>query len=51
MPFTAKNIAEHATAREELIAKTGRMAVPVILVGDEVIVGFDRGRLKRLLEL
>jgi glutaredoxin len=51
VPFTAKDIAEDATAREELIAKTGRMAVPVILVGDEVIVGFDRGRLKRLLEL
>jgi len=25
------------------------MAVPVITVADEVIVGFDRGRLKRLL--
>jgi hypothetical protein len=37
------------TAREDLVAKTGRMAVPVITVGDEVIVGFDRGRLKRLL--
>jgi hypothetical protein len=36
-------------AREELIAKTGRMAVPVITVDDEMIVGFDRGRLKRLL--
>ncbi len=38
-------------AREELVAKTGRMAVPVITVDDEVIVGFDRGRLKRLLGL
>jgi hypothetical protein len=38
-------------ARETLIAKTGRMAVPVITVGDEVIVGFDRGRLQRLLGL
>jgi hypothetical protein len=36
-------------AREELIAKTGRMAVPVITADDEVIVGFNRGRLKRLL--
>ncbi len=36
-------------AREELIARTGRMAVPVITVGDEVVVGFDRGRLKQLL--
>jgi len=25
------------------------MAVPVITVDDELIVGFDRGRLKRLL--
>jgi glutaredoxin 3 len=47
--FSAKNVAEDAGAREELIAKTGRMAVPVITIGDEVVVGFDRGRLKRLL--
>jgi glutaredoxin len=47
--YTAKNVAEDAMAREELIAKTGRMAVPVITVDDEVIVGFDRGRLQRLL--
>ena len=36
-------------ARHELVARTGRMAVPVITVDDEVIVGFDRGRLQRLL--
>jgi glutaredoxin 3 len=47
--FTAKNVAEDAAARDELLARTGRMAVPVITVDDEVIVGFDRGRLKRLL--
>lgn len=45
----AKNVTEDAAAREELIAKTSRMAVPVITVDEEVIVGFDRGRLKRLL--
>ena len=38
-------------AREELIARTGRMAVPVITVDDEVVVGFDRGRLQRLLDI
>jgi glutaredoxin 3 len=42
-------VAEDASAREELRAKTGRMAVPVITVGDEIVVGFDRGRLQRLL--
>ncbi|MBI1726671.1 MAG: glutaredoxin family protein [Candidatus Rokubacteria bacterium] len=49
MEFTARNVAEDPGARDELVAKTGRMAVPVITVDDEVIAGFDRGRLKRLL--
>lgn len=49
--FEAKNVAEDEAARAELIARTGRMAVPVIVVGDEVVVGFDRGRLQRLLGL
>ncbi|PYM11679.1 MAG: NrdH-redoxin [Candidatus Rokuibacteriota bacterium] len=47
--FTAKNVAEDTAARDELLARTGRMAVPVIAVDDEVVVGFDRGRLQRLL--
>lgn len=51
MTFEAKNVAEDETARAELMAKTGRMAVPVIVVGDEVVAGFDRGRLQRLLGL
>ena len=51
MEFTAKNVAEDPVALEELRARTGRMAVPVITIGDDVVVGFDRGRLKRLLGL
>jgi len=47
--FVAKNVAEDAAARDELIARTGRMAVPVITIADDVVVGFDRGRLQRLL--
>jgi glutaredoxin 3 len=49
--FTAKNVAEDDAARAELLARTGRLAVPVIVVGDEVVAGFDRGKLKRLLGL
>jgi glutaredoxin 3 len=47
--FVAKNVAEDTAAREELLARTGRMAVPVITIDHEVVVGFDRGRLQRLL--
>jgi glutaredoxin len=49
--FTAKNVAEDITAREELTQKTGRMSVPVLVVDGEVVVGFDRERLSRLLNL
>jgi len=36
---------------EELVEKIGRRATPVIVVDDQVIVGFDRGKLQRLLGL
>ena len=40
---------EDQEAREELVRRTGQMAVPVILVDEEVVVGFDKGRLEQLL--
>lgn len=45
VPFEAKNVTEDQAAGEELVAGTGRSALPVIIVGDEVVSGFDRGRL------
>jgi hypothetical protein len=44
-------VGEDEAARQELLARTGRMAVPVIVVGEEVVAGSDRGRLQRLLGL
>lgn len=35
--------------RQEMIRLSGRMATPVIVVDGEVVVGFDRGKLQRLL--
>lgn len=48
VPYTEKNISTDAQARKELISK-GYMGVPVILIGDETIVGFDKARLEQLL--
>lgn len=31
--------------RKEMIEKSGQMGVPVIIIGSEVIVGFDKERL------
>ena len=51
MPFTDRNVAEDPDALRELTERTGRRATPVIVVDDEVLVGFDRGKLERLLGL
>lgn len=36
-------------AREELIKLSGGMSIPVILVGDQVVRGFNKPMLKTLL--
>ena len=49
--FTALDVAQDPKALADLQAATGRQATPVIMVGDEIVIGFDRGRLQRLLNL
>ena len=50
MQFIAKNIREDQQALEELL-KLGFRATPITVIDGEVIVGFDRGRIERLLEM
>jgi glutaredoxin-like YruB-family protein len=45
------NVAENAEKRTEMIDMTGQMGVPVIHIGDDVIVGFDEGKIRELLAL
>ncbi len=45
-----KNIREDAAAMAEL-QKLGYRATPVTIIDGEVVVGFDRGKLERLLGL
>lgn len=47
--FEEKNVSTDPAARKELMAK-GFMGVPVIYVDEEVIQGFDKGRLDELLK-
>lgn len=35
--------------RQEMIEKSGQMGVPVITVGDEMVVGFNKPRLQEML--
>jgi glutaredoxin 3 len=44
--YTEHNVAADLEKRQEMIQKSGQMGVPVILVGEELIVGFDKERLE-----
>lgn len=47
--YAEHDVAKDQKARDEMIQKTGRMAVPTILVGDQVVVGYNPTELERLL--
>lgn len=49
--FTDYNVATDLPKRQEMIQKSGQMGVPVIYIGDELIVGFDQDRIKELLHI
>lgn len=40
--YTAYDVASDADKRNEMIQMTGQLGVPVIVIGDSVMVGFDR---------
>jgi glutaredoxin-like YruB-family protein len=40
--YTEYNVAVDALRRQEMVDKSGQMGVPVILIGDKLIVGFNR---------
>ena len=49
--FTDHNVASDLEKRKEMIQKSGQMGVPVIYIGDDLVVGFDEAKLRELLAL
>jgi glutaredoxin-like YruB-family protein len=49
VPFEAFDVSTDRVRQSEILEKTGQMGVPVILVDDQVIVGFDKAKLISLL--
>jgi len=47
--YTEFNVASDLERRKEMIDKTGQMGVPVIAIGDEIVVGFDQDKIAELL--
>lgn len=49
--FEDIDVAQNSEAREEIIQKSGQMGVPVVDIGGEIIVGFDKEKISKLLSI
>ena len=49
VPYVEKLVDEDPEALEELFRRANMRAAPVVFVGEEKVVGFDRARLESLL--
>mgnify|MGYP003581458668 CR=1 FL=1 len=49
--FTDYNVAADMEKRKEMVAKSGQLGVPVLDIGGEIIVGFDRSKIGELLSI
>lgn len=49
--FEEIDVSQNQEALEEMKEKTGQMGVPVIEIGEQVIVGFNKQKIKQLLDL
>jgi len=49
--YSEKYVSTDTAAQQEMIEKSGQMGVPVILINDEALVGFDKEKLSEALGL
>jgi glutaredoxin len=49
--YDAYNVAKDEEARDEMIERYNSMSTPTIVIGDQVLTGFDPDKLTKLLNL
>ena len=49
--YTEHDVASDLEKRREKIDKSGQMGVPVIIIGEELTVGFDQAKISSMLGL
>ncbi len=49
--YTEHDVASDLEKRKEMIEKSGQMGVPVIIIGEELTVGFNQPKIVELLGL
>lgn len=47
--YTEYDVASDQAKRSEMVEMSGQMGVPVIVIGDDLIIGFDEAKVKELL--
>lgn len=49
--YTEKDVDEHREYAEEAVQKSGQMGIPVLDIDGQIVVGYDRPTIDRLLGL
>ncbi len=49
--YTGYDVSTDAAKREEMIQLTGQLGVPVIVIGEDMMVGFDRAKVAAKLDI
>ena len=49
--FEDIDVSQDEKAREEMVKKSGQMGVPVVEIGKDIVVGFNKEVIKRLLKI
>jgi glutaredoxin 3 len=49
--FEEIDVSQDEKLKEELIKKTGKMEVPILEIGDQFVVGFDKEKICKLLKI
>jgi len=49
--FTDVDVSQDESAARDMMRRTGQMGVPVILIDNRPIIGFDRPKIDQLLQL
>jgi glutaredoxin len=49
--YTEYNVASDLLKRKEMMEKSGQMGVPVITIGDDLVVGFNKPEVAKMLGL
>jgi len=51
IPYEDIDVSVNQLAAQEMISRSGQMGVPVIDIDGQIVVGFDKNKLKQLLNL